>query len=268
MAILNDVTKCTGCEQCVSACRDYNALPKEQNWRWLKDPHELSSARWTTIREEKTARGRRFVRRQCRHCLEPACVEACIVGALKKSPSGAVTYDPELCIGCRYCMVACPWEIPKYSWEDRIPLIQKCSLCHDRVTAEGKVPACVEACPHGATVFGERTELLAEAHRRLAAEPERYVQKVWGEHEVGGTSVLYIADFDLALDDFATHVDDTTPVPNRTFRVLRHMPSVFVGMSAVMGGTYWIIERRQRLQKEGASTGAKDEDGTGGGSEA
>ncbi len=269
MAILTDVTKCTGCEKCVAACRAAHQLPPERPWRWLDHVHDLSSARWTTVRELRTDAGRRFVRQQCRHCLEPACVEACIVGALRRAPEGAVTYDPEICIGCRYCMVACPWEIPKYSWEDRVPLIQKCDLCYDRLQKDGQLPACVAACPTGATIFGDREALLTEAHRRLRAEPTRYVQKVWGEHEVGGTSVLYIADVDIALDDHAARVTDETPVPARTFAVLRHMPSVFVGMSLLMGGTYWIIERRQKLSGgEGAppaDAGApeKKEGGTG-----
>ncbi|RLB64606.1 MAG: hypothetical protein DRI90_04185, partial [Deltaproteobacteria bacterium] len=114
MAILTDVTKCIGCEQCVEACQETNHLRPEQPWRWLRRLTDLSAARWTTIVELRTEKGRRFVRRQCRHCLEPACVEACIVGALQKTPTGAVSYDADICIDCRYCMVACPWEIPKY----------------------------------------------------------------------------------------------------------------------------------------------------------
>ncbi len=112
---------------------------------------------------------------------------------------------------------------------------------------EGKVPACVEACPSKATIFGERDELLAEAKRRISADPGKYIQKIWGEHEVGGTSVLYISDVDLNLTDLEKPVSDRTPMPGRTFKVLGHMPSVFVGMSAAMGGIYWIIERRQKL---------------------
>ncbi len=252
-AILTDVTKCIGCEKCVVACKELNHLPKERPWRWLKRISDLSGARWTTILDIRTEKGRRFVRRQCRHCLEPACVEACIVGALKKTPEGAVAYDPEICIGCRYCMVACPWEIPKYNWEARVPTIQKCNLCHERVTTEGKPPACVEACPTGATIFGDREQLLKEARRRLRAEPDKYVQKIWGEKEVGGTSVLYISDVDIKLDETVKPITDQTPVPRRTFKVLHRMPIAFVGMAAVMGGTYWILERRERLAREAAA---------------
>jgi formate dehydrogenase iron-sulfur subunit len=258
MAILTDVTKCIGCEQCVTACQQVNHLPPERPWRWLRKITDLSSARWTMIKEIRTDKGRRFVRRQCRHCLEPACVEACIVGALTKTPQGAVVYDADKCIGCRYCMVACPWEIPKYSWEKRTPLVEKCTFCYERVTGEGKLPACVEACPTKATIFGNRDALLAEAHRRIEAEPDRYVQKVWGEHEVGGTSVLYISDVDLQLDELVAPVTDDAPVPERTFKVLSRMPAVFVAMAGIMGATYWTIERRNKRMAESAAHPAKD----------
>jgi formate dehydrogenase iron-sulfur subunit len=256
MSILTDVTKCVGCNKCVEACGEANNLPPERPWRWLRRITDLSSARWTTLLRRNGDGAERFVRRHCRHCLEPACVEACIVGALKKTPEGAVVYDRDACIGCRYCMIACPWEIPRYSWEDSVPYIQKCHLCHDRFTSEGKPPACVAACPEKATIFGDREELLEEARRRIKADPDKYIPKVFGEHEVGGTSVLYLSDVDLKFTDLDKPVADDTPMPGRTFKVLRHMPGVFLGMAALMGGTYWIIERRQRL---GAETKTDDE---------
>ena len=249
-AILTDVTKCIGCEECVQACQKTYALPPEKPWRWLKKITDLSSSRWTTILRMDGNNGDRFVRKQCRHCLEPACVEACIVGALQKTEEGPVIYDRNLCIGCRYCMVACPWEIPRYSWEDAVPYIQKCNLCYERVKNEGKPPACVEACPTQATVFGDRDELLAEAHRRLKAEPDKYIQHVWGEKEVGGTSVLYVSDVPVKLSDLDKPITDLTPMPQRTFKVLRHMPTVFFGMAAVMGGVWWIVGRRQKLMNQ------------------
>ena len=249
MAILTDVTKCIGCNECVDACRQVNHLPPEKPWRWLKKITDLSSARWTTlmVQYDKDRDRERFVRRHCRHCLEPACVEACIVGALQKTPEGAVTYDRDSCIGCRYCMIACPWEIPRYSWENSVPYVQKCDLCYERFTTEHTPPACVTACPQEATVFGDRDELIAEAKRRIETEPNKYIPRVYGEKEVGGTSVLYLSDVELKLTDLDTPVTDETPMPHRTFKVLKHMPAVFVGMAALMGGTYWVIERRQKL---------------------
>jgi formate dehydrogenase iron-sulfur subunit len=255
MAILTDVTRCIGCEKCVEACRTANGLPKEKPWRWIKTITDLSSARWITLRRIDGQTGRRFVRRQCRHCLEPACVEACIVGALKKTPEGAVIYDRDTCIGCRYCMIACPWEIPRYSWEDTVPYIQKCNLCYERVLKEGAVPACVEACPNKAVIFGEREALLAEARNRLRKEPGKYIQKIWGEKEVGGTSVLYISDVPISLTDLDKTISDETPMPHRTFKVLSHMPTVFFGMTAIMAGVWWVFERRRKLM---GATGEED----------
>ncbi len=247
MAILTDVTKCVGCEKCVDACREVNGLPKEKPWRWVKKIDDLSSARWTTLVEKTDNSGQHFVRRQCRHCVDPECVSVCIVGALRKTEEGPVIYDKDICIGCRYCMIACPWEIPRYSWEDTVPYVQKCDMCYERVVHQGAVPACVEACPEQATIFGERDELIAEARRRLSAEPEKYIQKIWGETEVGGTSVLYISDVEINLTDLAQPVSDTAPMPHRTTKILHQMPLVFGLMAGTMGGINWVIRRRQKL---------------------
>lgn len=246
MAILNDVTKCIGCEECVDACQEANGLPVEKPWRWVEEIDDLSSARWTTIDRKRTPKGDRFVRRSCLHCADPSCVSVCIVGALKKTDEGPVIYDKDICIGCRYCMIACPWEIPRYSWEDRVPYVQKCNMCYERVTSEGKIPACAEACPAEAITFGDRDELLAEAERRIAEEPDKYVKRIWGAKMVGGTSVLYISDVDLKLTGLDAPVVDTHPMPHRTTKILHQMPTVFVGMAMAMGGVYWIIKRRQQ----------------------
>jgi formate dehydrogenase iron-sulfur subunit len=252
-AILTDVTRCTGCEKCVQACQKANDLPKERPWRWLKNIDDLSSARWTTVKRVRSEEGLRYVRRQCRHCLDPECVSVCIVGALKKTAQGPVVYDRDTCIGCRYCMIACPWQIPRYSWEDTVPYVQKCHLCYDRLSENGGVPACVAACPAEATVFGSRDELLREAWRRVRREPKKYVQRVWGEKEVGGTSVLYVSDIDLNLTDLDTGVACDEPMPPRTTKILHKMPMVFVGMAAAMGGVHWIVERRQKLMSPAES---------------
>jgi formate dehydrogenase iron-sulfur subunit len=263
MAILTDVTKCIGCDECVDACQKINKLPKEKPWRWLKKITDLSSSRWTTVETVTGDVGTRFVRRQCRHCLEPACVEACIVGALQKTPEGAVVYDKDICIGCRYCMIACPFEIPRYSWEETIPYVQKCHMCYERVKNEGKEPACIEACPTKATIFGEREDLLREAKKRIKADPDKYIDRIWGEKEIGGSSVLYISDVPLNLTDLKEPITDSTPMPKRTFKVLRHMPTVFAGMAVAMGGIYWVIERRQKMnsiKNETNNTGDDHED--------
>jgi formate dehydrogenase iron-sulfur subunit len=245
MAILTDTTLCIGCEKCVEACRQENHLPPDRPGRWKLRIDDLSSTRLTTIERRE---GDRFVRRQCRHCLEPACVSACIVGALQKTPEGPVVYDPNRCMGCRYCMVACPYGIVRYQWEEAIPYVRKCSMCHARLL-QGRAPACVDACEQKATVFGTRESLLREAHRRIENAPDRYVGKVFGETEVGGTSVLYISDIPL---DFLGNRPDLgdTPLPRLTWAALSKVPGMVIGVGGLMAGVFWITERRMRLAQE------------------
>jgi formate dehydrogenase iron-sulfur subunit len=242
MSILTDVTRCTGCEKCVEACRRENHLGKDRPWSEQVSIDSLSSTRFTTVLGRP---GDHFVRQQCRHCVEPACVSACIVGALEKTPSGAVIYDESKCMGCRYCMTVCPYGIPRYDWEHAAPRIRKCNLCYDRIT-QGGIPACVEACPEEATIFGTRTEMLAEAHRRLKAEPEKYVQRVYGETQVGGTSVLYVSDIPLDFLAWTADLGDQ-PLPDLSWASLKKVPAIAVGMGCLMAGTHWIIGRRMKL---------------------
>ncbi len=253
-AILTDVTKCIGCEKCVEACQDTRGLPPEKPWPWLNDITDLSTSRWTTLVDLVDEQGSHFVRRQCRHCVEPECVSVCIVGALKKTDEGPVVYDPSICIGCRYCMIACPWEIPRYSWEDPVPYIQKCDMCYERLANGAESPACVEACPTEATIFGEREELLSEARQRISTEPNKYLPTIWGEHEVGGTSVMYVSDVEINLTDLDEPIREAAPMPHRTTKILHQMPFVFVLMAGAMGGLNWVIRRRQKLAAEAAGT--------------
>jgi formate dehydrogenase iron-sulfur subunit len=248
-AILTDTTRCTGCEACVHACKQTYDLGRDRAWRWKRKVDDLSSTRFTTIISRP---GSRHVRQQCRHCLEPACVSACLVGALQKTEIGPVIYDEKRCMGCRYCMMACPYGIPRYKWESPVPLVRKCILCYDRIKA-GKQPACTQACPYDATIFGTRAEMLAEAHRRIEAHPGKYAPsgspKVYGEHEVGGTSVLYISDVPLDFLGWQPELGNE-PVPALTWGALRKVPPVALGVAALMSGVYWVIGRRMHLQAE------------------
>jgi len=246
MAILTDTTKCIGCEECVTACKKDNGLGPDRLWKWQRSVDELSASRYTTILRRP---GGRFVRQQCRHCVDPACVSACIVGALTKTPEGAVVYDKEKCIGCRYCMLACPFGIPRYNWEARFPVIQKCDLCDDLIVKGGR-PACVDACPTQATIFGSRSEMLAEAARRLEREPGKYIQKIYGEHEVGGTSVLYVSDVPLDFLAWQKAPGDN-PLPKLTWEVQKEVPAVAAGGFGLLGGMYWVIGRRMSLTASG-----------------
>ena len=196
-AILTDPTRCIGCERCVLACVAQNKLPADVPAKF-KAGDGLSGARYTSIREipgepENTSR---FVRRQCMQCQEPGCASACLVGALEKRDDGPVVYHADMCIGCRYCMLGCPFSIPRYEYDQPLPYVAKCKM-DETCRVAGGGPACTSACPTGATVFGPRKLLLAEAKRRIAERPDLYIDHVWGEDEFGGTSVLYVSDVPL-----------------------------------------------------------------------
>ncbi len=247
-AILNDVTRCTGCEQCVLACKEAHGLDLEDApWRWQDSPGELSAQRWTTILH---AAGGRNLRDQCRHCREAACVAACPVGALHGTPEGAVVYDPAICLGCRYCILACPFRAVRFAYGDASPTVGKCVLCHEQIASgRREQPACTAACPGGAAVFGTREEMLAEAHRRIAERPDLYVDHVWGEHEAGGTAVLHIADVDLAGLLWPRGLTED-PVTELTHTIMGTIPFTFFGVSLGLAGLGWVIRRRQKLARE------------------
>lgn len=247
VAILTDVTRCIGCLECVAACKKQNHLGLDVPRTWQNNDG-LSAQNWTSILQKPGPDGApTYIRKQCRHCLEPACASACPVGALHKTPEGPVMYDNDKCLGCRYCMMACPYGIPRYDWDQQVPYVRKCIMCYDNVKA-GDQPACTKACPKEATIFGTREELLAEAHRRIKANPGLYIDHVWGEHEVGGTSVLYISD--ISLDFLCYQPNLKTSLPSTTSTAMKAVPFAFVGMGGVMLGLNWIIKRRQKLQGE------------------
>jgi formate dehydrogenase iron-sulfur subunit len=245
--ILNDVTRCTGCESCVDACKRTHDLPVEDGPPRVGSAADgLTATRWTSIvRVRDDAR----VRKQCRHCLEPACVSACPVGALTRTAEGPVVYDKSVCMGCRYCMMACPFGVPRYDWASASPTIRKCVMCYEELrSGRLKEPACVSACPSQATLFGERDDVIAEAKRRIASRPDLYVPRIWGLQEVGGTRVLYVSHVSLAgLGWRDPEALGTEPLPELTWDALSKVPYEFFGMGGLMAGLYWIIERRQRL---------------------
>ena len=254
-AILTDITKCIGCLECVSACKRANELEMETPRTWQKNDG-LSADNWTSVLQKP---GNHYVRKQCRHCLEPACAASCPVGALHATPEGAVIYDSERCLGCRYCIIACPYGIPRYDWDKSVPYVRKCILCYPRLK-EGKQPACTEICPTKATIFGNREDLIAEAHLRLKENPGKYIDKVWGEHEIGGTSVLYLSDIDLGFLSYQPNLG-TKPLPKTTSVAMESVPFAFAGMGAAMLSLNWIIQRRNKLRAEKDKNGEKDEQG-------
>jgi formate dehydrogenase iron-sulfur subunit len=240
-ALLFDSTRCIGCGACYNACKEKNKLPATAV-NFLRD--DLSADTYTVVNR----RNNRYVRRMCMHCEEPTCVSVCPVGALAKSPEGPVSYDASKCMGCRYCMQACPFNIPQYEWDNPItPRVRKCDMCRDRVAA-GLPTACATVCPTGATRFGDREELIAEAQARIRNNPGRYVDHVYGVTEVGGTSVLLLSA--VPFDTLGYRTDLLLePLPQLTWNVLHKLPKI-VGVGGVlMSGIWWITKRRDEVQR-------------------
>jgi len=241
--MLIDVTKCTGCEQCVAACVAANGLsPEAADRDRAVTPDGLSANRFLTL--QPLGDSGRFARRSCMHCLEPSCVSACLVGSLEKTPSGAVVYDGDKCIGCRYCMLACPFHVPRYEWDTTTPKVKKCHLCHERLGTDGQ-PACVEACPNQALAFGDREQLLAKARGLLRDHPDRYIQKIWGESEWGGTSLLSVSDVDLTPAGWS--VQKASAIPDITGPLIEKTPWIGLTVGASLLGLSWIIRRRNEM---------------------
>jgi formate dehydrogenase iron-sulfur subunit len=239
-AILYDVTKCGGCLKCVQACAMAAGAPAEDLHCEVRRD-ELSARRRSTVVRSSSGR---WVRRHCHHCMDPSCVSACLVGALTKDARGVVTYDESKCIGCRYCMLACPFGYPKYEWDRLTPLMRKCELCYDRPGG----PACVQACDQGAALYGEREELLAEARRRFHARPDLYVRHIWGEREMGGTGVLFISDTDLS--EFWPKQLGEHAIPEITMPFLTKAPWIAIAVAGGLSCFSWIVRRRNRLAEE------------------
>jgi formate dehydrogenase iron-sulfur subunit len=252
-AILVDVTRCTGCERCVDACIEANKSdPLKAQVDRVTAKDGLSENRLLSL--VQVAPGR-FARMSCMHCEDPSCVAACLVGGITKTPEGPVVYDPEKCIGCRYCMLACPFHIPRYEWDEPVPYMKKCTMCADR-QAEGLEPACVDACPNHALEFGNRDDLLREAHTRISADRDTYVPRIWGEHEFGGTSVLYLSDVDLA--GIGWPGPGTVAIPSLTEPLISKTPVIGLSVATGLLGINWVIRRRMKLASE-AAAGARVE---------
>ena len=235
-AMLIDLTRCKGCKACVYACKEINDLPPEND-------DQLKDVTWSVVQEQQGL----HVRRQCMHCLDPACASVCPVSALEKTPEGPVTYDADKCIGCRYCMVACPFGVPKYQWGEALPKVQKCIFCAEKRLAKGQMPACASACPSGATKFGQRDALIREARGRIRTDPEHYVDHIYGLEEAGGTSFLYLSCVPFGTLGFPTKVE-TDAYPKLTWEILNKIPNIVSTAGVLLFGIWWIINRRMVLQ--------------------
>jgi formate dehydrogenase iron-sulfur subunit len=205
-----------------------------------------------------------FVKKQCMHCLRPSCVSACPVAALEKHEDGPVFYHPDRCMGCRYCMMACPFNVITYQWDRAVPFVRKCTFCIDRTTTgegetrEDRMPACVAICPTQALLFGQREEMLGEARRRIEQNPELYVNQIYGEFEAGGTSWLYISAVPFEKLAFPQEVG-TEPYPEYTETALKSVPPLIIFGGTVLSALYMMWRRKIAIQQEETSQGGEED---------
>ena len=251
VAMLVDTTLCVGCRACEGACGEANGLPPPAAKVDIMKTRRDTGPEAFTVVNGVAGQGPhgedRFAKRQCMHCIAPACASACPVRALDKQPGGPVIYRGERCMGCRYCMVACPFEIPKYQYDQLAPLVRKCTFCAAR-QAEGKKPACAEVCPAGALLFGKRGPLLEIAKGRVYRNAERYVHRVYGEHEAGGTDWLYISD--VPFEELALPSVRDEPYPDKVLGALGAPPFVMTLWPPLLMGFYAFSQRRDRAARE------------------
>jgi formate dehydrogenase iron-sulfur subunit len=235
--VLYDSSRCVGCQSCEFACAEANGLPEPKGSPSpgvVREPDENSRS---VINCYKTSKGEVYVKRQCMHCNEPACVSACLTQAMYKTKEGPVIWRGDKCMGCRYCMVSCPFNIPKFEYHSPNPKIEKCSMCFENKLQKGEKPSCVENCPNEALLFGTRRELIKEARRRIVENPDVYYDHIYGENEAGGTGWLYLTPVPPEELGLNTRIQKAS-YPALTKGFLYSVPSIFVLAPAILLGIH------------------------------
>jgi formate dehydrogenase iron-sulfur subunit len=270
VGVLVDTTVCIGCRRCEWACNEWNKNPNRpikefeasvyQNKSVFDTVRRMHAENFTVVNRFINSKDGPpiYVKRQCMHCEEPGCLSSCFVDAYRKTKVGSVLYNPGVCIGCRYCMLACPFDVPAYEYNEALnPQITKCTFCFDRIS-QGSVPACVEICPAQVMTFGKRRDLINLAHKRIADNPGKYVDHVYGEHEVGGTSWLYLSSVPFDQIGFKTDLAET-PIPKlskgylfgvKMFEIVGAWPLVF--------GAYYVISKARKKHDSSHDTSSEE----------
>lgn len=249
-----DLARCIGCNACTVACQIENGSPPGVYFT------RVYTEETGTYPDVETT----FVPALCNHCEDAPCIPVCPTGATYKRDDGIVMVDQDKCIGCRYCMVACPFNVPRYEWHSPVPAVRKCDMCIDR-QKDGKPTACAEACRFEATLCGTRDELIAEARKRIAEDPDMYYDHIYGEKELGGTNVLFLTPFPVESLGYKAKLGET-PLPALTWNVLEKLPGVVVVGGAALSAFWWITNRRDEVAS--AKLAARKGDGAHGAPEA
>ena len=238
VGVLVDTTRCIGCRACEVACSEVhdNYVPDVVSDGALETRRKTSDKQWTVVNRYKTEKGEVFVKTQCMHCYQAACATACPTEAMKQMQGGPVVWRGNKCIGCRFCMVSCPFEMPKFEYGEWNPKLQKCTMCFERLE-QGQKPACVEACPTDALMFGSRLKNLEVARHRIYSHPDKYVHHIYGENEVGGTGYIYLSAVPFEQIGFRTDLGKR-PYPEYTKEFLYAVPMILFGVPAFLLGLY------------------------------
>jgi len=245
--ILYDVTRCMGCRTCEYECASANNLPQPpddvQGIRKTDETHR------TVVNEFNTSKGVLYSKTQCMHCNEPACVAACLTQAMYKTKEGPVIWRGDKCMGCRYCMVSCPFDIPKFEYHSPNPKIEKCTMCFESKLQNGGIPTCAENCPNEALLYGTRRELIREARKRIAGQPDVYIDQIYGEREAGGTGWLYLSSVPFEELGLKTNIQKAS-YPELTKTFLYSVPTVFVLVPALLAGIHQATKTNQTKEQD------------------
>ncbi len=266
MGVLVDLSRCVGCRSCEAACNLEQGLPEPEkpfnDFSVFDEIHHgqkrrTDETRYTVVNKyEVPGQDHPLFRKvQCNHCQEPACLTSCFVNAYTKTPEGAVIYDPSVCVGCRTCMVACPFYIPTFRYSSAFkPRIMKCIFCYDTRLKNGEPPACVEACPQEALTFGRRKDLIRVGRQRIRENQDKYVDHLYGEHEAGGTAWMYLSPVDFEEVGFDTTVPKE-PILNYVKDFLSIVPMVLTIWPALFAGFHLLANRKEAIQEKATDQG-------------
>ena len=266
MGVLVDLTRCVGCRSCEAACNAEQNMPApakpftdqsvfeegEHGHKRRTDENSLT----VVNRYDVPGLGHPLFRKvQCNHCQEPACLTSCFVAAYTKTPEGAVIYNKDVCVGCRTCMIACPFYIPTFRYSSAFdPSIVKCIFCYDTRLKHGRPPACVEACPQEALTFGKRKDLVKIGRRRIEENKGQYEDHIYGEFEAGGTSWMYLSSVPFEKVGFDTSISDV-PIIDHVKNFLGIVPMVLTIWPALFTGFHLLATRKERRAKDKSKNG-------------